>query len=34
VKDGLQRRALPIKAWELTRENFRHAGGGRLRASR
>ena len=28
VKTGLQRRALPIKAWELTRENFRHAGGG------
>jgi len=28
VKTGLQRRALPIKAWEITRENFRHAGGG------
>ena len=28
VKSGLQRRALPIKAWELVRENFRHAGGG------
>ena len=28
VKGGLQRRALPIKAWEITRENFRHAGGG------
>jgi phosphoketolase len=28
VKSGLQRRALPIKAWTLTRENFRHAGGG------
>ena len=28
IKGGLQRRALPIKAWELVRENFRHAGGG------
>jgi phosphoketolase len=28
VKDGLQRRALPIQAWKVTRENFRHAGGG------
>ncbi|MBC2729862.1 phosphoketolase [Thiobacillus sp.] len=28
VKGGLQRRALPTKAWEITRENFRHAGGG------
>ena len=28
VKSGLQRRALPIKAWQITRENFRHAGGG------
>lgn len=28
VKSGLERRALPIKAWEITRENFRHAGGG------
>ncbi len=28
VKSGLQRRALPIKAWALVRENFRHAGGG------
>lgn len=28
VKSGLERRALPIKAWELVRENFRHAGGG------
>jgi phosphoketolase len=28
VKSGLQRRALPIKAWAITRENFRHAGGG------
>jgi phosphoketolase len=28
VKSGLQRRALPVKAWELVRENFRHAGGG------
>jgi len=28
VKGGLQRRALPIQAWKVTRENFRHAGGG------
>lgn len=28
VKSGLQRRALPAKAWALVRENFRHAGGG------
>lgn len=28
VKTGLQRRALPIQAWRVTRENFRHAGGG------
>jgi len=28
VKGGLQRRALPIQAWRVTRENFRHAGGG------
>ena len=28
VKSGLQRRALPIQAWKVTRENFRHAGGG------
>lgn len=28
VKSGLQRRALPIQAWRVTRENFRHAGGG------
>lgn len=28
VKAGLQRRALPIQAWKITRENFRHAGGG------
>lgn len=28
VKSGLQRRALPIRAWELVRENLRHAGGG------
>ena len=28
VKGGLQRRALPIQAWKITRENFRHAGGG------
>ena len=28
VKAGLQRRALPIQAWKVTRENFRHAGGG------
>ncbi|OGU24216.1 MAG: transketolase, partial [Hydrogenophilales bacterium RIFOXYD1_FULL_62_11] len=28
VKGGLQRRALPIAAWKVTRENFRHAGGG------
>ncbi len=28
VKDGLQRRALPAQAWAITRENFRHAGGG------
>jgi phosphoketolase len=28
VKGGLQRRALPIQAWVVTRENFRHAGGG------
>jgi phosphoketolase len=28
VKSGLQRRALPIRAWQLVRENFRHAGGG------
>jgi phosphoketolase len=28
VKSGLQRRALPVKAWQITRENFRHAGGG------
>lgn len=28
VKSGLQRRALPIEAWRVTRENFRHAGGG------
>ena len=28
VKAGLQRRALPVQAWKITRENFRHAGGG------
>ncbi len=28
VKGGLERRALPPRAWWLTRENFRHAGGG------
>ncbi|HET9114155.1 MAG TPA: hypothetical protein VFN66_09855 [Burkholderiales bacterium] len=28
VKAGLQRRALSAAAWELVRENFRHAGGG------
>jgi phosphoketolase len=28
VKAGLQRRALPIQAWKVTRANFRHAGGG------
>ena len=28
VKSGLQRRALPAQAWAITRENFRHAGGG------
>ena len=28
VKAGLQRRALSTAAWELVRENFRHAGGG------
>ncbi|MBZ0096092.1 MAG: phosphoketolase [Sulfuricella sp.] len=28
VKGGLQRRALSTAAWELVRENFRHAGGG------
>ncbi|MEQ1662132.1 MAG: phosphoketolase [Thiobacillus sp.] len=28
VKGGLQRRALPIQAWKITRDNFRHAGGG------
>ena len=28
VKAGLQRRALPRQAWAITRENFRHAGGG------
>jgi len=28
VKSGLQRRALPVQAWTITRENFRHAGGG------
>lgn len=28
VKGGLQRRALPPRAWELVRQNFRHAGGG------
>ena len=28
VKGGLQRRALSPRAWELVRENFRHAGGG------
>ncbi|MHB1401774.1 MAG: phosphoketolase family protein [Thiobacillus sp.] len=28
VKAGLQRRALPLQAWTITRENFRHAGGG------
>ena len=28
VKAGLQRRALSSAAWELVRENFRHAGGG------
>jgi phosphoketolase len=28
VKGGLQRRALPVQAWAITRENFRHAGGG------
>jgi phosphoketolase len=28
VKSGLERRALPIQAWVITRENFRHAGGG------
>ncbi|MBT9613461.1 MAG: phosphoketolase [Burkholderiales bacterium] len=28
VISGLQRRALPPRAWRLVRENFRHAGGG------
>ncbi len=28
VKAGLQRRALSTAAWQLVRENFRHAGGG------
>ncbi len=28
VKGGLQRRALPPRAWFVVRENFRHAGGG------
>ncbi len=28
VKSGLERRALPVQAWVVTRENFRHAGGG------
>lgn len=28
VKTGLQRRALPPRAWFVVRENFRHAGGG------
>ena len=28
IKSGLQRRALPLRAWELARENFRRAGGG------
>ena len=28
VINGLQRRALPPRAWHLVRENFRHAGGG------
>ena len=28
VKAGLQRRALPPRAWNLVRENFRYAGGG------
>ena len=28
IKAGLQRRALSSAAWELVRENFRHAGGG------
>ena len=28
VKAGLQRRALPPRAWQIVRENFRHAGGG------
>ncbi len=28
IKAGLQRRALPPRAWQIVRENFRHAGGG------
>ncbi len=28
IREALERRALPAEAWELVRENFRHAGGG------
>lgn len=28
MRDGLQRRALPPKAWQIVRENFKRAGGG------
>ncbi len=28
IMDGLKRRAVPVKAWEIVRENFQRAGGG------